>query len=303
VSSAFRSDQGANSGFVLVAVLWILAALATLASIYSTYAVNTADASHVADDRVQAEASVRAGIEMAALQQLAAPKPLRPSHGGFNLRVGRTQVVVKFSSEASRVDLNAAPADLLAGLASAVGGDPVHAAFFADRVIGWRTKTQPNVLSKEAKLYADQGVPYPPRQAPFDNALELSLLPGIPKATVERILPFVTVFSGRAQIDVATADPALLSALPGITPQILGAVLKERGANRVDGQALLGLLGPAKDHATVDRSDAIRAAVEVRFDNSRRVQAEVVFRLREEGEEPYDVLYWRDDFDGPTEMG
>ena len=297
-----KSDPRANSGFVLVAVLWILAALATLASIYSVYAINTADGSHVADDRVQAEASVHAGIEMAALQQLAVPKQARPSRGGFDLRVGRTRVVVKFTSEASRVDLNAAPADLLAGLFGAVGGDPAHAALFAERVIGWRTKPQGNAVSKEAKLYADQRVPYPPRQAPFDNALELSLIPGIPRATVERILPFVTVFSGQPAIDVSTADPALLSALPGMTPQILDAVLKARAGASVDGQALLELLGPAKDHASVDKSDALRAAVEVRFDNNRRVQAEVVFRLKEEGDEPYDVLYWRDDFDGPTEL-
>jgi general secretion pathway protein K len=296
-----KSDQGANSGFVLVAVLWILAALAALASIYSMYAVNTADASHVADDRVQAEASIRAGVEMAVLRQLAVPEKARPSHGGFELRVGRTRVGVKFSSEASRVDLNTAPADLLTALFSAAGGDSVHAGAFADRIVGWRTKVEANVVSKEAKLYAEQGVPYPPRQAPFDNALELSLLPGIPRATVERILPFVTVFSGEPKIDVATADPLLLSALPGMTPQILSSVLKARASEPVDGQALLGLLGPAKDHAAVDRSKAIRAAVEVRFDNGRRVQAEVVFRLKEGGDEPYDVLYWRDDFDEPLE--
>src|SRR5208282_5609900 len=52
---AGKSEGHADSGFVLVAVLWILAALATLASIYSVYAVNTVAASHVADDRVQAE--------------------------------------------------------------------------------------------------------------------------------------------------------------------------------------------------------------------------------------------------------
>jgi general secretion pathway protein K len=57
VTSASKSARRAESGFFLVAVLWILAALATLASIYSSYTVNTAAGSRVADDRVQAEAS------------------------------------------------------------------------------------------------------------------------------------------------------------------------------------------------------------------------------------------------------
>jgi general secretion pathway protein K len=315
--SPAKSEGRIDSGFVLVAVLWILAALTTLASIYSAYAINTAAASHVADDRVQAEASIRAGVEIAVYQQLAVPEKARPSHGAFELRVGRTKVAVRFLSEAARIDLNGAPADLLAGLFTAVGVDPTKAGTFADRVIGWRTKVNANVnalananvnanvdaLSKEAKLYAEQRVSYPPRQAPFDNALELNLLPGLPEPVVERVLPFVTVFSGLSGIDVASADPTVLSALPGMTPEILRTVLKARASDPSDGPALLTLLGPAKGHASTDKSKAIRAIIEVAFDNGRRVQGEVVFRLKDKGDEPYDLLYWRDDFDGPMQSG
>ncbi len=338
-----RSEGHADSGFVLVAVLWILAALATLASIYSAYAVNTVNASHVADDRVQAEASIRAGLEMTVFRQVAVPEKVRPSQGAFDLRVGRTRVAVGFRSEAARIDLNAAPADLLAGLFAAVGVDAKLAATFADRVIGWRTKANANAASnasanananananaddnapanadanananananadddapaKEVQLYAAQHVPYPPRQAPFDNALELSLLLGLPQSVVERVLPFVTVFSGQPTIDVSTADPTVLTALPGMTVEILGKVLKARASASTDGKTLLTLLGPAKIRASTERSKAVRAAVEVDFDNGRRVHAEVVFGLKDAGDEPYDVLYWRDDFDGPMQSG
>ena len=142
MTSLSRSATRAEAGFVLVAVLWILAALATLASIYSSYTVNTAAASRVADDRVQAEASIRAGVEMAVFRQLALPEKARPARGGFDMRVGRTGVAVRFRSEAARIDLNAAPADLLAGLFAAVGVDPMRAETFAERVVGWRTKAQ-----------------------------------------------------------------------------------------------------------------------------------------------------------------
>ena len=134
------SATRAENGFVLIAVLWILAALATLASIYSSYTVNTAAASRVADDRVQAEASIRAGVEMAVFRQLAAPEKVRPARGGFDMRVGRTGVSVRFRSEGARIDLNAAPPDLLAGLFTAVGVDSSRAETFAERIVGWRTK-------------------------------------------------------------------------------------------------------------------------------------------------------------------
>jgi len=335
VTSAPKSATRTEAGFVLIAVLWMLAALATLASIYSSYTVNTAAASRVPDDRVQAEASIRAGVEMAVFRQLAVPDKARLARGGFDLRVGRTGVAVRFRSEAARIDLNAAPADLLAGLFTAVGVDSSRAETFAERVVGWRTKAQAGTAAnaagadgkddkaaKEDKLYSEQHMPYPPRHAPFDNALELSLLPGISLAVVERVLPFVTVFSGRADVNVSSADPTVLSALPQMTPQILGAVLNARVSDPGDGRALLELLGPAKSHATAERSKAFRASIAVDFDNGRHVHAEVVFRLKDQGdkdkgdkdqgannqgasdqgdEEPYELLYWRDDFDGPMQ--
>jgi general secretion pathway protein K len=339
MTSLPRSETRGEGGFVLVTVLWILAALATLASIYASYTVNTAAASRVADDRMQAEASIRAGVEMAVFRQLALPEKARLVRGGFDMRVGRTGVAVRFRSEGARIDLNAASSDLLSGLFAAVGVDPMRAETFAERVVGWRTKAKasgdanaagvradgagvgdlpnPNANTaaadpaKEDKLYGEQHMPYPPRHAPFDNALELSLLPGISLVVVERVLPFVTVFSGRPDVEVSTADPTVLSALPQITPQILGAVLNARISDPGDGRALLELLGPAKAHATADTSKAFRASIAVDFDNGRHVHAEVVFRLKDQGDkdkgandqspEPYELLYWRDDFDGPMQ--
>ncbi len=289
-----------DSGFVLVIVLWILAAFATLAAIYSAYAITTAADIHAPDDRLQAEASIRAGVEMTAFQQLVAPEPVRPSHGAFSLRVGRTNVAVRFHSEGARIDLNAAPEALLTGLFAAVGVDPASAKVYASRVIGWRTKPGQNADSKEAELYVQMRAPYPPRQAPFEDVLELSLLPGLPPPVVERVLPMVTVFSGRPTVDVSSADPNVLAALPGMTPPMLAAVLKARASDSGDEKGLLALLGSAVSGASVDRPKAIRATVDVDFDNGRRVRAEVVLRPAETGKEPYDLLYWRDDFDGPT---
>ncbi|HEY3624115.1 MAG TPA: hypothetical protein VGL12_17300 [Roseiarcus sp.] len=314
MTSLARSATRAEGGFVLIAVLWILAALATLASIYSSYTVNTAAASRVADDRVQAEASIRAGVEMAVFRQLALPEKARLVRGGFDMRVGRTGVAVRFRSEGARIDLNAAPADLLTGLFTAVGIDSSRAATFAERIVGWRTKAaagadanaagadgKDDKAATEDKLYSEQHMPYPPRHAPFDNTLELSLLPGVSLAVVERLLPFVTVFSGRPEVNVSSADSTVLSAFPEMTPQILGAVLNARVNDPGDGTSLLALLGPAKARATTDRSKAFRASISVEFDNGRRVHAEVVFRLKDQGAEPYELLYWRDDFDGPMQ--
>jgi general secretion pathway protein K len=59
------------------------------------------------------------------------------------------------------------------------------------------------------------------------------------------------------------------------------------------------LLGSAGESVTTDAFKTLRAAVRVDLEHGRRVQAEVVFRLADKGDEPYDILFWRDDFDGP----
>src|SRR5207253_10614918 len=107
-----RSEE---HGFIVVAVLWILTALATLATIFSMYVINTATAFAVHDERLQAEGLARAAIELSAYQVAAgAPAPL--SRGTFAFRIGNATVNAEFSAETARIDLNSAPKELLAGL-------------------------------------------------------------------------------------------------------------------------------------------------------------------------------------------
>ena len=54
-----------SRGFIVVAVLWIIAALATLASIYALYVRETSAAFVGQDDRIEAQALARAGVDHA----------------------------------------------------------------------------------------------------------------------------------------------------------------------------------------------------------------------------------------------
>jgi len=307
------NDVGAESerGFILVAVLWILSALAVLSAVYSLYVSNAAVAAHVTDDGVNAEAAVRAGVELAAYeltaapessgsaQLTAAPESSRPAQGGFAFRLGRSRIKVSFIAEGARIDLNAAPKRLLVGLFEAIGAKPDDADTFADRVVGWRKKADGEGQDAEADIYKSEGYSYAPREAPFQNTLELSLVAGIPKHIVERILPLVTVYSGQAQIDVRVASPEVLAALPEMTPDVLRQVLAQRAQGAPDGQSLLKLLGPASSNASVTPSKATRVLINVRLGNGRDVFAEVVIVTMQNDDEPFRVLSWRDDIDGP----
>jgi general secretion pathway protein K len=289
----------ADGGFIIVAVLWILAALAVLASIYSIYVTNTVISLGVNDDRLQAGALVTAGLELTAYQLLAEKAETRPTQGAFRFRLGRSDVAVEFRSEAARIDLNMAPKELLAGLFAGLGARPAAAEYYADRIVGWRQKGEVEGQNNEADAYRASGMSYGPRQGPFADVGEVWLVMGLPPTLVERALPFVTVFSGGADIDVIDAAPEVVAALPGMTPDRLYAILDQRRSGTANAQIVQRLLGSSQ-YASPQGSSATRVTVGITFDNGRRIGAEAVIMPLDDGDEPYRVLSWHDDFDGPA---
>jgi general secretion pathway protein K len=291
-------ESRSDSGFILVAVLWILAALAALASTYSIYLGNAAFATQINDDRLRIRNAISTGIELSAYQLLAVPEQARSPQGAFTVRLARATIDASFVSESARVDLNAAPQNLLEGLFAAVGVDPAQAASFADRVIGWRKKADPVGQNSEVEAYKEAGLDYAPRQAPFQNVLELPLVLGLPPHIVERILPLVTVYSGHPEIDIRVAPPEVLAALPNVTPDQLQKVLGARMQNPEDGDALLKLLGSSQALANDKSNPTARVRMQIRLDNGRTARAEVVILVMQNEDEPFRVLSWRDDSDG-----
>jgi general secretion pathway protein K len=302
-TSVPRSRSRADDGFIIVAVLWILGALAVLASIYAIYVTNTAVSLGVNDNRLQAEALVTAGLELTAYQLLAEKEDSRPTRGAFRFRIGRAAVAVNFLNEAARIDLNMAPKELLAGLFAGLGAPPDAAQYYADRIVGWRTKGDAEGGEAETASYRLAGLSYGPRRSPFANVGELWLVLGLPRELVERALPFLTVYSGSPNIDVMDAAPEVVAAVPGMSADRLYAILGQRGPGAANTKIVEGLLGsPEGGEESGGRrgSKATRVALSIVFDNGRRVGAEAVILPLDDADVPYRVLSWQDDFDGPA---
>ena len=293
-------SRASEHGFVLVAVLWLLAALAALAVIFSLYLSSSARALALNDTALQAEALVSAGVELTAYQLRLAREDARPSQGSFRARLNGSELAVTFVSEAARVDLNAAPKELLANLLTVLGAAQDDARQFADRIVGWRTKATPERVGNEDALYLAAGRSYTPRQAPFAHVNELGLVLGLPPALVERALPFVTVFSGAPGVDPLSAPPEVIAALPGMTPLSLKQFLSDRAALPSDPAAIAAALGEAKALGTVRKSQAYRLLIGVHLKNGRNTASEVVISVRGE-EDPYRVLSWQDNVSLPRQ--
>jgi general secretion pathway protein K len=306
-----KTALSSEDGFVIVAVLWILVALASLATIFSVYLANSARALGATDINLERDALVSASLEMTAYQLLLADEKSRPAQGSFRFRLDNAEAFVTFTSEAARVDLNHAPKEMLDGLLEVLGVEQKAAGELAERIVGWRTKSKSNPSNDESAIYLATGLNYSPRQAPFAHVNELNLVLGASPALVERVLPYVTVFSKSADIDALIAPPEVIAALPGMTPEVLDGFLKQRPSLPRDQRAVAAALGPAKGAAALPKTQAFRVLTALRFKNGRRTATETVILLagagsqdsvkgngqkavKDDGKDPYSVLSWQD---------
>jgi general secretion pathway protein K len=290
-SSAAASGQ---DGFVIVPVLWILMMLASFAGIVSVYLSNSATALALADDRLKSGALVSASLELTAYKLTSMAKQSRPPSGSLVFRLDQAALSIRYSSEASRINLNLAPKEILSNFFQVLGAQPKDAEQYADRIIGWRAPPPDDSLESESSLYRAAGERYLPRGAPFPTVDELWLVLGLPSALVERALPYVTVFGGRPEIDVFEAAPEVVAAIPGMTPATLAMFLKERDALPRDAASIAQYFGSKPSMASGQGSDAVRVRTDIVFDNGRRAGAEVVILLLG-GSDPYRILSWQDD--------
>src|SRR5262245_24808761 len=84
-----------TEGLILVAVLWILAALAPLASVMSVYVINAASAFTVHDERLQSEALTRAALEL-TVYQIVRDRQVPATGGSFAFRMHNATVESRF---------------------------------------------------------------------------------------------------------------------------------------------------------------------------------------------------------------
>src|SRR5258707_1915778 len=104
-ASNARSRLKDSQGFIVVAVLWMLAALATLATVYAIYVKETAAAFVGHNDRLAAQALAMAGDEVPPFQISGGPQT-RPTHGRLHVRVGSAAVARADAPDEARMELN-----------------------------------------------------------------------------------------------------------------------------------------------------------------------------------------------------
>lgn len=281
----------ATRGFIVVAVLWIVAALAALAGIYAVSVRIGAVSLTEYDRRLRAQAAAAAGVELAVARLAVAPKD-RPFTGDFAFEIGGYTTKVEFQSENARIDLNLAPREMLLRVFAAAGADSDAAEAFANRVVARRTPADATE-GEDVAFARSVGRTIGPTRGLFQHPYEIATL-GIPADIVARALPYFTVYSGQAAINPLSASSDVLALLPGLTSARLAILLAQRNAPQ---DVLNAQLGAAASLVTFQPSPATRIRVTAPLSANRQITVETVVLVTEQDAEPYRVLTWMERFD------
>jgi general secretion pathway protein K len=289
----------------LVLVLWVVTLLAVIAGnlAYSMRGElqSTGNQLHVAQARALADAGVqRAWFEM--LKPPSEPQRWQPDGSVHELLLDGVVVQVTVTSEAGKIDLNAASDALLLGLFKSVGLDDDRSAALLDAVLDWRDADSLRRLrGAEIAEYRAAGRTNGPANAPFETLDELQQVMGMTPALFRRLAPALTVFSRQPAIDPAVAPPEALRAIPGLREDQLSQFLRQREAARAAGQPAptLAVGGPytAPGSAAAQTVYSVRSVA--RFPDGVVFIREATARLNRAAPNAVTMLAWSEGRSGP----
>lgn len=160
---------------------------------------------------------------------------LKGGNSSHAFALGGDSVQIEIRDEDGKIDINVAPSVVLEGLFNAIGAGEDQAAMLASRVVDFRDgDSDPEQNGAEDPAYEAAGRPNGAADRPFRRIEELADVLGLSNILYQRMRPHVTIYSDAEGIDPLRASPAVLRAIPGITPEIEAAISTSATADDID---------------------------------------------------------------------
>jgi general secretion pathway protein K len=255
-----------SRGIALVSVLWVIALLTIVAGGLSASVRSELRIVSNTAALLQAQFATESGVELAAMN-LMYPQALRwPADGSIQeVDIGTAKLRIAVRDETGKVDLNHAPALLLASLLTNAGFETGQADLLVDAILDWRDGDDfPRLNGAEASDYRIADLNYGPRNAPFETVDELRFVLGMTETLYAAVEPALTVYSGRSGVNANAASPQVSQAIAGL-----------------------------QEIESVASGTTYTVQVEARVDSTIISQAEATIDITFSGlGRPYSVLHW-----------
>ena len=208
---AAMTGRAGDRGAVLLVVLWTLALLALL----SAAITGTGRREAGLGAALRSAATARAGAEAALHETLYDLLTGRCGADGVSRRlpIGSAVAAVVVRSEEGKLNPNTVPAETLAALVRAAGGDPSQANALAAAIIAWRGRVGSSGVDPAAlAAYRAAGLAYGPTGSPFRRLEDLQLVLGMTPGLYAALAPHLSIYADGI-LDPDAADPVVRRAL------------------------------------------------------------------------------------------
>ena len=275
---------------MLLTVLWTIALISALAMAAAVTFRGFAGVAGVERDRVQGDALLTAGLEVAAGAVMSlGDEPLTEREVAVDLSTGSARA--RFSDEGGRIDVGKAPAAVLASLLRFVGASEQQADIVAGRIVDWRRRDSSRSADAGAGP-ANALAKKPDEEQPFSDVRDLAQVPGMAPAWLAAMAPLTTVF-GSQTVNPLTASARVIAALPGVSRLQLEAFLAARRSYPTDAERLATLFGPGQSYLAAKPQRVVAVELAAALPDGYAAAAHAVIVLLPQDSQPYRVLVWK----------
>ncbi|MFA7320848.1 MAG: type II secretion system protein GspK [Dokdonella sp.] len=218
-------------GVAFVLVMWVIAMLSILLGSFALIARTESMQSRHLFDTTTARYAAEAGINL-AVYGLSKSDPTQKwvaDGRPYSIVFDGVELEISLTDDSGKIDINAADPVALKSLFVGAGVEEAKAEELADAIQDWRDPDdQTGLHGAEQGDYRAAGLPYSPRNAPFETLSEIQQVFGMDYSIYSKIEPAITMFSGRSTPSAAYAPMEAMMAIPGMTPDLARQLIQER---------------------------------------------------------------------------
>lgn len=237
-----------EKGIALFIVLWVLTILMVIVLSFS-FTTKTETRSTLAfkegiERKFLAEAGInRAVMELFYRKQYLASVDVevwKIDGTTYNGEVGDGFYDVSITDESGKVDINTVSEVILKNILINSGIKDEDADIIVDSIMDWKDADDLHRLhGAESDYYMSLPNPYKAKDANFDTVEELLLVKGVTSSLLygsggkKGIIDILTVNSKNKLININAAPREVLTAIPGVTPEIADSILSQRAVKEI----------------------------------------------------------------------
>jgi type II secretory pathway component PulK len=307
--SSAPTGENNSRGIILVVVLWAIAMMTVIVVALSAYSQKNLSLAGVETNRLRSELALQAGLDVGEAMILARRPEERVFFDGTPVTAdigGERLVELEIMDAAGLADINRADQALIAALMARLELSEEGTKVIIDAIMKLREarlakkdgeptsqqQLQQQQLQQDAATAPAEG--QPPLPAIFFSTAQLYGLDGADPADVDKLLPFISLYSSAGKVNPMAAPEVIMRSIPDLAPEQIETLYAARQRKQWKAQDVEDILAEHENFLAVGGSKVFVIGVKVVSGRGliagSRLRAIVI--ADEAGKAPFQVLAW-----------